>query len=203
LYRSPGKGGMILVWVVVAFAVIVNIGSLDSIYDQSGQIKRLKAENENLHDQVEGLQAKNADLQDQVNNLEYRGVEEVTANEGLASAEEQDLQAQVEHLRSEKVNLDTQLDDAAAAAPAGSRHIEVKVNCNIPCDVAIMDDTTDLWISEEITGQQTFEADIPQDSGLLAVASNLDQSGQLYVGVYENGELVAEDSDPQYAQIMY
>lgn len=66
-----------------------------------------------------------------------------------------------------------------------------------------MDDSTEFWVSEEITGQQTFEGDIPENSGLLAEASNLDQSGQLYVGVYENGELVAEDSDAQYAQIMY
>jgi hypothetical protein len=117
-----------------------------------------------------------------------------------------DLETQVEDLR-------TQLDEAAAAAPAaaaaapaapaGTKHVEVQVRCNIPCDVSIMDDSTRFWISEEITGQQTFEGDIRQNSGLLAEASNLDQSGQLYVGVYENGELVAEDSDAQYAQIIY
>ncbi len=67
----------------------------------------------------------------------------------------------------------------------------------------IWDDNFDANVSEEITGEQTWEFDIAQNSGLLTEASNLDQTGSIYIAVYEDGKLVAEDTDPQYAQINY
>jgi hypothetical protein len=121
-----------------------------------------------------------------------------------------------ENAGGEAADLQKKLDDASkeaekasgpvqvpAPASAGTKHVKVVVSSNIPADVSITDDNFDWVQQSEITGDKTYEHDIASDSGLLAEASNLDQEGQIYVGVYENGKLVAEDSDPQYAQVAY
>jgi len=154
---------------------------------------------------------------------------EVTVNEGLGKAGEEalrqdleraeqaaaDAEAQNEDLEARVSDLQAQIDELEdnqlqAQGPiqqqpsgTGTKHVTVKVSSNIPVDVLIWDDNFDADISEEITGKQTYEFDIAKNSGLLAEASNLDQAGNIYVGVYEDGQLVAEDRDPQYAQISY
>jgi septal ring factor EnvC (AmiA/AmiB activator) len=154
---------------------------------------------------------------------------EVTVNEGLDKAEEQALQQDLNTARQDAAELETQNSELEAQVadlqarvdelqanqsqgqeaiqqePSGSgtKHVSVRVSSNIPVDVLIMDDNFDANVSEQITGRQTYEFDIAKNSGFLAEASNLDRSGNIHVAVYEDGKLVAEDSDPSYAQITY
>ena len=213
-YQSLGKGGKVVVWIFIVLVMIVIITNLGGP-DQGGKIKHLKAENKDLQAansdlqaQVSELQIKNSDLQSQEGNAPTK---EVTVNEGLSKSEEQDLQEKVANLESENANLKAQVEDlksennAQAAAPAapGTKHVKVVVSSNIPVDVSISDDNFE-WVQQgELTGNRTYEHDLSEDSGLTVSASNFDQSGQVYVGVYEDGKLVAEDSDPQYAQVLY
>ncbi len=157
---------------------------------------------------------------------------EVTVNEGLDKAEEQvllkgldtarqhaadleaqnaELEAQVADLQARVARVDeleanqSQGQRAAEQEPSGSgtKHVSVRVSSNIPVDVIIWDDNFDANVSEQITGRHTYEFDIAKNSGFLAEASNLDRTGNIHVAVYEDGNLVAEDSDPSYAQITY
>jgi hypothetical protein len=112
-----------------------------------------------------------------------------------------DLQAQIDKLEDNQSQPQAPVQQQPSGT--GTKHVRVVVSSNIPVDVLIWDDNFDADISEEITGRQAYEFDIAKNSGLLAEASNLDQTGNIYVGVYEDGRLVAEDRDPQYAQISY
>ena len=203
-YQSLGKSGKVVVWIFIVLVMLVIIGILGGP-DPSKKISHLKAENKDLQAQISKLQIKSADLQSQKGNAPSK---EVTVNEGLSKSEEQDLQEKVANLESENADLKAQVEylksenNAQAAAP-GTKHVKVVVSSNIPVDVSISDDNFE-WVQQgEITGNRTYEHDLSEDSGLTVSASNFDQSGQVYVGVYEDGKLVAEDSDPQYAQVLY
>jgi len=191
--------------------VLVIIGGLStpSSEEPTGQSQTLDEENGDLRTEKRKLESENSDLRAENSDLR---------------TENADLQARVNNLEGENIDLRNQLEDAEAKAsqhdqaaapqqqaaaqqqaarPSGTKHVRVEVSCDIPCDVMIMDDNFEFDVAQQITGTKTFEDDIDANSGLLAEASNLDQSGNLYVGVYENGRLVAEDSDSQYAQVMY
>lgn len=126
-----------------------------------------------LQSQIEGLQTKNSDLVDQVEELESQ-----------ASQQSQDAQ------------------EDEAASP-NSKHIEVVISSDIPVDVMIMSDDLQANAQETITGEKVWEWDVSKDSGLLASASNFDQSGSVSIQVFEDGELVAESMDSSYAQVIY
>jgi TolA-binding protein len=198
-YRNAERGPKAFVWIAGIIIALVLIGSLSgtSADEPSAQSKQLdeenselRAENRKLQAQVDDLSSENADLQSRVDDLE---------------ADNSSLKNQLENAEAQASNQNQQAaaPQQQAAQPSGTKHVRVEVSCDIPCDVMIMDDNFEFDIAEEITGTETFEADIKANSGLLAAASNLNQSGNLYVAVYENGELVAEDSDSQYAQVMY
>ena len=217
-YRSLGKSGKVVVWTFIVLVMLVIIGILGGP-DPGKKIAHLKAENKDLQAEYKDLRAANSDLQAQISKLQIKYADlqsqkgsapskEVTVNEGLSKSEEQDLQEKVANLESENADLKSQVEDlksennAQAAAP-GTKHVKVVVSSNIPVDVSISDDNFE-WVRQgEITGNRTYEHDISDDSGLNVSASNFDQSGQVYVGVYEDGKLVAEDSDPQYARVFY
>jgi cell division protein FtsB len=217
-YRSLGKSGKVVVWIFIVLVMLVIIGILGGP-DQSKKIAHLKAENRDLRAENKDLQAANSDLQAQTSKLQIKNADlqsqegnapskEVSVNEGLSKSEEQDLQEKVAYLESENADLKAKVEDlksennAQAAAP-GTKHVKVVVSSNIPVDVSISDDDFE-WVQQgEISGNRTYEHDISEDSGLTVSASNFDQSGQVYVGVYEDGQLVAEDSDPQYARVRY
>ena len=217
-YGSLGKSGKVVVWIFIVLVMVVIIGILGGP-DQSKKIAHLKAENRDLQAENKDLQAANSDLQAQISKLQIKYTDlqsqegsapskEVTVNEGLSRSEEQDLREKVANLESENADLKSQVKDlrsennTQAAAP-GTKHVKVVVSSNIPVDVSISDDNFE-WVRQgEMTGNRTYENDISEDSGLNVSASNFDRSGQVYVGVYEDGKLVAEDSDPQYARVFY
>lgn len=85
---------------------------------------------------------------------------------------------------------------ATAPATGDTKHVKVVVTSSKPADVSINDDSLNWFITEEITGTETYEKDIAANSGLSVSATTDAYNAQTTIEVYENGELVAQDSDP-------
>jgi len=85
---------------------------------------------------------------------------------------------------------------ASASATGDTKHVEIVITSNEPADVSINDDSLNWFINEEIVGTETYERDIAANSGLSVSATTDAYQAQTTIEVYENGELVAQDSDP-------
>jgi hypothetical protein len=85
---------------------------------------------------------------------------------------------------------------ASASATDDTKHVKIVVTSNKPADVSINDDSLNWYITEEIVGTETYEKDIAADSGLSVSATTDAYHAQTAIEVYEDGELVAQDSDP-------
>ncbi len=93
---------------------------------------------------------------------------------------------------------------ASASATDATKHVEVVITSNKPADVSINDDSLDWFITEEIVGTETYERDLAANSGLSVSATTDAYQAQTTIEVYENGELVAQDSDPNgFAMVNY
>lgn len=93
---------------------------------------------------------------------------------------------------------------ASASATGDTKHVEVIISSNKPADVSINDDSLDWFITEEIVGTETYERNIAANSGLSVSATTDAYRAQTTIEVYENGELVAQDSDPNgFALVNY
>ena len=91
-----------------------------------------------------------------------------------------------------------------ASADGDTKHVEVVITSNKPADVSISDDSLNWYITEEIVGTETYERDIATSSGLSVSATTDAYQAQTTIEVYENGELVAQDSDPNgFAVVNY
>jgi hypothetical protein len=93
---------------------------------------------------------------------------------------------------------------ASATANGNTKHVEIVITSNRPADVSISDDSFDWFINEEIVGTETYERDIAANSGLSVSATTEAYRAQTTIEVYENGELVAQDTDPNgFALVNY
>src|SRR5215203_4759541 len=93
---------------------------------------------------------------------------------------------------------------ASASATGDTKHVKVVITSNKPADVSINDDSLNWFITEEITGTETYEKNIAANSGLSVSATTNAYHAQATIEVYENGELVAQDSDPNgFAMVNY
>ena len=93
---------------------------------------------------------------------------------------------------------------ATAPATGDTKHVKIVVTSSKPADVSINDDSLNWFITEEITGTETYERDIAANSGLSVSATTDAYHAQTTIEVYENGELVAQDSDPNgFAMVNY
>ena len=97
---------------------------------------------------------------------------------------------------------------ATASAPesanANTKHVEIVISSNKPADVSIYDDSFNWAVNEEIIGSKTYERDIPQNSGLSVSAITDAYNARTTIQVYEDGSLVAQDSDSHgYALVTY
>jgi hypothetical protein len=61
--------------------------------------------------------------------------------------------------------------------------------------VSIYDDSFTWAVNEEIVGTETFERDIPENSGLSDTAITAAYRAETSIEVYEDGSLVARDTD--------
>ena len=84
---------------------------------------------------------------------------------------------------------------ASASANANTKHVKVVISSNKPADVSINDDSLNWYVNEEITGSKTYERNIAKNSGLSVTATTEAYNAQTSIHVYENGSLVAQDSD--------
>jgi hypothetical protein len=81
---------------------------------------------------------------------------------------------------------------------------EVVITSTKPADVSISDDSLNWFINEEIVGTATYERDIAANSGLSVSATTQAYRAQTTIKVYENGELVSQDTDPNgFAMVNY
>jgi hypothetical protein len=93
---------------------------------------------------------------------------------------------------------------ASASATGDTKHVKIVIASSKPADVSINDDSLNWFITEEIVGTETYERDIAADSGLSVSATTDAYHAQTTIEVYENGELVAQDSDPNgFAMVNY
>jgi hypothetical protein len=93
---------------------------------------------------------------------------------------------------------------ASASATDDTKHVKIVVTSNKPADVSINDDSLNWFITEEVVGTETYEKDIAADSGLSVSATTDAYHAQTAIEVYEDGELVAQDSDPNgFAMVNY
>ncbi|MDQ4129152.1 MAG: hypothetical protein M3151_14590 [Actinomycetota bacterium] len=93
---------------------------------------------------------------------------------------------------------------APASANGNTKHVEIVITSNKPADVSISDDSFNWFINEEIVGTETYERDIATNSGLSVGATTEAYQAQTTIEVYENGELVAQDTDPNgFALVNY
>lgn len=94
---------------------------------------------------------------------------------------------------------------ASASATGDTKHVEIVITSNKPADdVSISDDGLNWLITEEIVGTKTYEKDIAASSGLSVSATTDAYQAQTTIAVYENGELVSQDSDPNgFAMVNY
>lgn len=99
----------------------------------------------------------------------------------------------------------TQAPDVQQPEDANIKQVTVEISSDVPVDVSIYDDNLDVDIVEEITGTETYEFDIAADSGLSVSAMSEDMmSGNISIAVYENGQLVSQDTSSEgYAQVTY
>jgi hypothetical protein len=93
-------------------------------------------------------------------------------------------------------------DDAPSASPspspsasADTKHIEIVITSSKPADVSIYDDRFTWAVNEEIVGTETYERDIPENSGLSVTAITAAYRAETSIEVYEDGSLVARDTD--------
>ncbi len=88
---------------------------------------------------------------------------------------------------------------------ANVKQVTVEISSDVPTDVSIYDDNFDVGIVEEITGTETYEFEVAADSGLSVSAMSEEMmSGNISIAVYENGELVSQDTSSEgYAQVTY
>jgi hypothetical protein len=84
---------------------------------------------------------------------------------------------------------------ASANANTNTKHVEIVISSNKPADVSIYDDSFNWVVNEEIIGSKTFERDIPGNSGLSVSAITEAYNARTTIQVYEDGSLVAQDSD--------
>ena len=93
---------------------------------------------------------------------------------------------------------------ASASATGDTKHVKIVISSSKPADVSINDDSLNWFITEEIVGTETYERDIAANSGLSVSATTDAYHAQTTIEVYENGELVAQDSDPNgFAMVNY
>src|SRR5829696_3718519 len=94
---------------------------------------------------------------------------------------------------------------AGASATGGdTKHVRIVITSSKPADVSISDDSLNWFITEEITGTETYEKDIAANSGLSVSATTNAYHAQTTIEVYEDGELVAQDTDPNgFAMVNY
>jgi hypothetical protein len=93
---------------------------------------------------------------------------------------------------------------SSASATGDTKHVKVVITSSKPADVSINDDSLNWFITEEIVGTETYEKDIGANSGLSVSATTDAYHAQTTIEVYENGELVAQDSDPNgFAMVNY
>ena len=83
----------------------------------------------------------------------------------------------------------------SANANANTKHVKIVISSNKPADVSISDDSLNWFVNEEIVGTKTYEWDIPENSGLSVMAITEAYNAQTTIEVYEDGTLVAQDSD--------
>jgi hypothetical protein len=93
-------------------------------------------------------------------------------------------------------------DDAPSASPspspsanANTKHIEIVITTNKPADLSIDDDSFTWAVNEEIVGTETYERGIPENSGLSVTAITAAFRAETSIEVYEDGSLVARDTD--------
>jgi|SRR5215210_127492 len=89
-----------------------------------------------------------------------------------------------------------------ASATGNTKHVRIVITSSKPADVSINDDSLNWFITEEITGTETYEKDIAANSGLSVSATTNAYHAQTTIEVYENGELVAQDSDPNGSAVV-
>jgi hypothetical protein len=93
---------------------------------------------------------------------------------------------------------------ASASVTGDTKHVKIVVTSNKPADVSINDDSLNWFITEEVVGTETYEKDIAANSGLSVSATTDAYHAQTAIEVYEDGELVAQDSDPNgFALVNY
>ncbi len=80
-------------------------------------------------------------------------------------------------------------------ANANTKHVKIVISSNKPADVSIYDDSLNWMVNEEIVGTKTYERDIGENSGLSVMAITEAYNAQTTIQVYEDGSLVAQDSD--------
>jgi hypothetical protein len=85
---------------------------------------------------------------------------------------------------------------ASANANTNTKHVEIVVTSNKPADVSIYDERFNWVVNVEIVGTETFERDIPKNSGISVSAITAAYHAQTTIEVYEDGSLVAQDTDP-------
>jgi len=83
----------------------------------------------------------------------------------------------------------------SANANTNTKHVKIVISSNKPADVSIYDDSFNWAVNEEIVGTKTFEQDIRENSGLSVSAITAAFHAQTTIEVYEDGSLVAQDSD--------
>lgn len=84
---------------------------------------------------------------------------------------------------------------ASTSASANTKHVKIVISSNKPADVSISDDSLNWMVNEETVGTKTYERDIRENSGLSVMAVAGAYNAQTTIQVYENGSLVAQDSD--------
>ena len=93
---------------------------------------------------------------------------------------------------------------AGSSATGNTKHVKIVITSSKPADVSINDDSLNWFITEEIVGTETYEKDIAANSGLSVSATTNAYHAQTTIEVYENGELAAQDSDPNgFAMVNY
>ncbi len=89
-------------------------------------------------------------------------------------------------------------------ANANTKHVKIIITSNKPADVSIYDDSFTWAVNEEIVGTETYERDIPENSGLSVTAITAALRAETSIEVYEDGSLVAQDTDSHgYALVTY
>ncbi len=92
----------------------------------------------------------------------------------------------------------------SASDNAGTKLVQIVISSDKPADVSINDDSLDWFVTEEITGTKTYEREIAENSGLSVSATTDAYVAQTTIEVYEEGSLVAQDSDSNgFAMINY